>query len=118
MKSPCLEGHQQGPGLRLEQVVQTGLPSVSHHPPSAMCLPTKSLGPGWMEPCPEVASLHEAPVGPLLFLPASQMGFWSHVLDAVTKGRLGQSLCEVGIFGLYYKVRLAVKRPLDRASTP
>ena len=47
MKYLCLEGHQQGPGLRLEQVVQTGLPSVSHDPASAMCLPTKSLGPGW-----------------------------------------------------------------------
>lgn len=115
---PCLEAHQQGPRLRLEQVVQMGLPL--HLPsltPPPMRLLTKSLGPGWSS-CPEAAScLHEASVGPLLFLPASQVVFWSHVLDAVTKVRLGQSLCEVGIFSLYYKVRLAVKRPLSKHPT-
>lgn len=55
-------------------------------------------------------------MGPLLFLPASQM-FWSYALDAVTEVRLGQSLCEVGMFSLYYKVRLAVRGPPDRVST-
>lgn len=79
---------------------------------SASKVPGPKLG-----PCPEVASLREASVGPLLFLPASQMVFWSYTLDAVTKVRLGQSLCEVGMFSLYYKVRLAVKGPLDRLST-
>lgn len=88
------------------------LPSL----PSAMRQPAKSLGPSW---------------GPALRWPVCvrhlwahccsslllRWVFWSYALGAVTKVRLGQSLCEVGMFSLYYKVRLAVKGPLDRVST-
>lgn len=85
-ESRCLEAHQQGPRLRLEQVVQTELPLhlPSLTPPLTNASANKVPGPR-LEPCPEAASLHEASVGPLLFLPASQVVFWSHVLDELQK---------------------------------
>lgn len=52
--------------------------------PLSNALATKVPGPK-LGPCLEVASLREASVGPLLFLPASQMVFWNYALDAVTK---------------------------------
>lgn len=53
---------------------------------SASKVPGPKLG-----PCPEVASLREASVGPLLFLPASQMVFWSYALGGY-KSKTGTEL--------------------------